>query len=82
MVILDDKNILKNPMTQRENTETYILLKLLLYNQNQCNIVNKQCSLDIDVAFCINLDIPNILKFHHWYAIVLIISYYIHRWDK
>ena len=35
----------------------FILSKLIWYNQNQWNTVNKQCSLDLDVAFCVYLDI-------------------------
>ena len=30
--------------------------------------MNKQCHLDLDVAYCIDLDIPNMLKSWHWYT--------------
>ena len=34
-------------------------------NQNQYNIVNEHCSLDLDVAHHVYLDILNLLKAHH-----------------
>ena len=33
--------------------------------------MNKLCSLDLNVAYSVYLDIPNILKLHQWYTIVL-----------
>ena len=53
-----------------------ILLKLLLYNQNQCNTVNKMCSLDLDVAYHIYLDIPNKLKPHSWHIALIMLKFY------
>ena len=38
----------------------FILSNLLWYNQNQSNTVNKQCSLDLEVAHYVYLDIPQI----------------------
>ena len=51
-------------MTLRENIQTLILSKLLGYNRYQCNILNKECSLNLDVAYCVYFDIPNIINSH------------------
>ena len=40
----------------------YILSKLLYNNQNQCNTVNKQYSVDLDVASRVYLDNPEYAK--------------------
>ena len=49
-------------MTYRENIQTLMFWKLLKYTQNQCSNINKQCSLNLDVAYYVYLDIPNMLK--------------------
>ena len=49
-----------------------ILSKLLKYNWNERNTVNEQCSQALDVAYCVYVDIPNILKPDYWYTVVLI----------
>ena len=41
--------------------------------QNQCSAINKQCSVDLGVAYDIYLDISNILKPNRWYTIALLI---------
>ena len=61
------KNISATSNKIKEKIFKFTLSKLLLYNQNQCNIINKQCSLDLDVANRVYLDIMNLLKLHQWY---------------
>ena len=44
--------IFLNIQWQRENIQPLIyILKSIVLNQNQCNTVNKKCSLDLDVAY-------------------------------
>ena len=63
------RKIFQHLVTKRKHSNAYS------YFQSYCkkskgNTPNKQCSLDLDVAYCVNLDIPNIQKFHHWHTIV------------
>ena len=45
---------------KRKYSNTYTFKTSII--QSQCNAINKQCSLNLGVAFCVYLDIPNILK--------------------
>ena len=60
---LSYKNICSSS-TDKEKTfkHLFIFTKLLKHNQNKCNTINKQCSLDLDVAWGVYLHILNILK--------------------
>ena len=58
---------------KRKYSNIYLYFQNYFNAINQCNTVSKQCSLDLDVAYCVYLDIPNIVKPHHWYIKTLII---------
>ena len=53
-------------------TIDYASQKNIFSISNDIKILNKQCSLDLDVASCVYLDILNIIKLHHRYIIVMI----------
>ena len=54
------KNISSTSNDKEKHTNTYLYFKNYCNNQNQCNAINKQSSLDFDVACCVYLNIPNI----------------------
>ena len=57
--MIADKNISSTSNNiKRKYSNTYVYFK-------KCNTVNKQCSLDFDVAYCVYSDISNILKPYH-----------------
>ena len=56
LAMLAYKNISTFNDIKRKHANTY------LYLWNNCNTFNKQCSLDLDVALCVYMDIPNILN--------------------
>ena len=50
--------------TKKKHSNIYTLYfqNYYEYNHNQCKTVNKQCCLDLDAAYCVYLDISNLLK--------------------
>ena len=53
----------------------FILSKLLEYNQNQNNTINKQCCLDFDVAYSVCLDVPKFLHSFVYNFCIYMLSY-------
>ena len=59
-----------NVQWQRENFQTVIYtFKITIIQSKSMRTLNTQCSLDLDVAYCVYLDISKILKLHYWYII-------------
>ena len=52
-------------MTRRENSKTRIHTFKITVIQSQSMGYRKQCSLDLDVSYRVDMDIQNIHKPHH-----------------
>ena len=50
-----------NIQWQQVKTLKHLYFKTTTIQKNQCNTINKKCSLDLDVAYRIHLDTTNIL---------------------